>query len=123
MYLDEVETRLVMDQVSTSVVPSLAILGTDPARFRGSHGLAHLHSLMLYLAQLLINLGQCTLSYSKLQEDTFHPVKLVQIMFHISYGVRHVASVLCHHTEIDEPTDASVTMFERYHLSTLGLTQ
>jgi len=71
---------------------------------------------MLYLPQLLVNLGQCTLSYSKLQEDTFHPLKLVKIMFHRSYGVRRVASVLCHHTEVDERSDACESMFERYHL-------
>ena len=61
-------------------------------------------------------LGQCMLSYSKLQEDTFHLVKLVEIIFHISYGVRRVASVLRLHTEVDERPDASENMFERYHL-------
>ena len=116
MYPDKVEMRFAMDQVHGSLVVFFTIVVTDPAPFRGSHGLAHLCSLMLYLPLLLVNLGQCTLSYSKLQEDTFHPVKLVQIMFHISYGVRRVASVLCHHTEVDERYDASESMFERYHL-------
>jgi len=116
MYLDKGEMRFAMDQVHTSLVLCFAIVVTDPAPFRGSHGLAHLRSLMSYLPPLLVNLGQCTLSYSKLQEDTFHPVKLVQLMFHISYGVRRVALVLCHHTEVDERSDASESMFERYHL-------
>jgi len=89
---------------------------TDLAPFRGSHGLAHLRSLMSYLPPLLVDLGQYTLSYSKLHEDTFHPVKLVQIMFHTSYGVRRVAVVLCYHTEVEERSDASDTMFEGYHL-------
>jgi len=115
MYVDKVEVQLVMDQVHTSLVLFFAIAVTDPAPFRGSHGLAHLHSLILYLPPLLVNLGQCTLSYSKLQEDTFPPVKWVQIIFHINYGVRCVASVLCHHTEVDECSDASESMFERHH--------
>jgi len=116
MYLDKVEMRFAMDQVHTSLVLIFAIVVTDPAPFRGTHGLAHLRSVMSYLPPLLVNLGQCTLSYSKLQEDTFHPLKLVQIMFHICYGVRRVAPVLCHHTEVEERSDASESMFERYHL-------
>ena len=123
MYLDKVEMRFAMDQVHTSFVLFFAIVLTDLTPFRGSHGLAHLRFLMSDLAPLLVNLGLCTLSYWKLQEDTFHPVKLVQIMLHISYGVRGVAPVLCHHTEVDERSDASESMFERYHLSTLWLTQ
>jgi len=116
MYLDKVEMRLAMDQVHTLLVLFFAIVVTDLAPFRGSHGLADLRSLMSYLPPLLVNLGQYTLSYSKLQENTFHPVKLVQIMFHKSYGIKHMASVLCHHTEVDERSDASESMFERYHL-------
>jgi len=84
MYLDKVEMRFVRDQVHTSGVLFFAIVVTDLARLRGSHGLAHLRSLMSYLPLLLINLGQYTLSYSKLQDDTFHLVKLAQIMFPIS---------------------------------------
>ena len=87
MYLDKVEMRFVMDDVNTSLVLIFGIVVMDPAPFRESHGLAHPHSLMSYLPPLLVTLGQCPLSYSKLQEDTFHPVKLVQIMCHISYGV------------------------------------
>jgi len=116
MYLDKVEIQFAMNQVHTSLVLFFAIVVMDSAPFRGSHGLAHLRSLISYLPPLLVNLGQCTLSYSKLQEDTFHSVKLVQIMFHISYGVRRVASVLCHHTGVDEGSDASESMFERNHL-------
>ena len=109
-----------MDQVHTSLGLFFAIVVTDLAPFRGNHGLAHLRSLMSYLPPLLINRGQCTLSYSKLQKDTFHAVKLIQIMFHISFGVRRVASVVCHHTEVDERCDASESMFERYHLCDLS---
>jgi len=123
MYLDKVEMRFAMDQVYTSLVLFFAIVVTDPAPFRWSHGLAQLRSLMWNLPPLLVNLGQCTLSYTKLQEDTFHPVKLVQIMFHISYGFRLLAPVFCHHTEVDERSDASASIFERYHLLTLWLTQ
>jgi len=105
-----------MDQLHTSLVLFFAIVVTDPALFRGSHRLPHLRSLMSYLPPLLVNLGQYTLSYSKLQKDTFHPVKLGWIMFHISYGVRRVAAVLCHHTGVDEHSDASESSFETYHL-------
>ena len=116
MYLDKAEMRFAMDQVHTSLVLFFSVVVTDPAPFRGGHGLAHLRSLMSYLPPLLVNLGQCTLSYLKLQEDTFHLVQLVEIIFHISYGVRCVAWVLRHHTEVDERSDASKSMFERYHL-------
>ena len=116
MYLDKVEMRFAMDQVHPSPVVFFAIVVTDPAPFRGGYGLAHLRSLMSYLPPLLVNLGQCTLGYSTLQEDTFHLVKSVQIIFPISYGVRCMASVLCHHTEVDERSDASESMFERYYL-------
>jgi len=118
MYLDKVEMRFAIYQVYTLLVLFFAIVITDQAPYKGSYGLAHLRSLISYLPLLLINLGQCTVSYSKLQEDTFRPVKLVQIRFHISYGVRRVASVLYHHTEVDERSEASESMFkfERYHL-------
>jgi len=66
-----------------SLVLFFAIVVMDPAAFRGRHGLPHLRSLMSYLPPLFVNLGQCTLSYSKLEEDILHSVKLVQIMFHI----------------------------------------
>jgi len=105
-----------MDRVHTLLMIFLVIVVTDPAPFRGSHRLAHLRSLMSYLPPLLVNLGQCMLSYSKLKEDTFHPVKLVQIMFPISYGVRRLASILYHYTQVDECSHASETMFEMYHL-------
>jgi len=93
-----------------------AIVVTAPAPFSGSQGLAHLGYLMSYLPLLLVNLRQCTLSYSILQEDPFHPAKLVEIMFHISYAVRHVASLLCLHSEVDERSAASECMFQRMQL-------
>ena len=71
MYLDEVEMRFAMDQVHPSPVLFFAIVVMDPAPFGGGYGLAHLRSLMSYLPALLLNLAQCTLGYSKLQEDTF----------------------------------------------------
>jgi len=40
-------------------------------------------------------------------------MKLVQIIFHVGYRVRGVASVLFHHIEVDECADASESMFER----------
>jgi len=43
-------------------------------------------------------------------------MELVQILFHIGYGVRCVASVLCHHIEVNERPDASERTFERYCL-------
>ena len=116
MYLDKVETQFAMDQVHRSLALFCVILVTDRVSFRGSYWLPYLRFLMVCLPPLLINLGQCRLSYSQLQKDSFHPVKLVQIMFHISYGVRCLAWVSCHHTEVNERSCASATMFERYHL-------
>jgi len=77
MALDKVEMRFAMDQVYRLVVLLFTIIIMDPAPSRGSHGLAHLPSLMSYLSPLLVNLGKSTFSYSKLEEDTFYPVKLV----------------------------------------------
>ena len=116
MYLDKVEMRLAMNQVHRSLVLFFAVAFMDPVPFRGGHGLAELRSLMLYLLQLPINLGQCMLSYSELQEDTIHLVILIEIIFHIRYSVRRVFSVLCHHTEVDERPDGSGSVFERNHL-------
>ena len=65
MYFDKVEMRFAMGRVHTSLVLFFAMVITDPAPFTLSHGLAHLRSLMLYLPPLLVNLDQCTLSYSK----------------------------------------------------------
>src|ERR1700760_1540464 len=116
MYLDKVEMRFARNQVHTLLVLFFAVAFTDLALFRGGHGLAHLRSLMSYLPPLLVNFGQCALSYSKLQEDTFHLVQLLEIIFHISYCVRRLASVLRHHTEVDECHDTSESMFERHPL-------
>ena len=115
--------RFGMDRVHPSPVLFFAIVVMDPAPVRGGYGLAYLRFLMSYLSLLLVNLGQYTLGYSKLQEDTFHLVKSVQIIFHISYGVRRVASVLCHHSEVNEHSGASESMFERYYLWSLWLAQ
>jgi len=115
MYLDKVEMHFAMDQVHTSPMLLFAMIVTDPAPFRGSHGVAHLCSLIWYLPPLPVHLGKCMLSYSKLQEDTCHPMKLVQIMFLISYSVRCLASVLSYHSGVNERSDASDSMFERYH--------
>jgi len=48
-------------------------------------------------------------------------MELVQILFHIGYGVRCVASILCHHIEVNERPDASESKFERYCLGTSWL--
>ena len=40
-------------------------------------------------------------------------MKLVQIIFHVGYGVRRVASVLRHHIEVHQCPDASESTFER----------
>ena len=61
MYLDKVEIRFTMNQVLTSLVLFFGVAFTDPAPFRGGHGLAHMRSLMSYLPQLLVNLGQVSL--------------------------------------------------------------
>ena len=71
MYLDKVGMLFAMDQVHTSLVLLFAIVITDPAPFRGSHALAHLRSLMLYLPPLLVNLGQSTLTYSNSKKIPF----------------------------------------------------
>jgi len=115
MYLDKVEMCFTINQVDTSLELFCTIVFRDLRPGRARQRRADLHSLILYIPQWLINLGQCTLSYSKLLEDTFHLVKLVQIILHISYGVRHLASVLCHHTEDNVSLAASKSLFERYH--------
>jgi len=48
-------------------------------------------------------------------------MELVQIRFHIGYGVGCVASVLCHHIEVNERPDASESTFERHCLRTSWL--
>jgi len=48
-------------------------------------------------------------------------MELVQTPFHIGYGVSCVASVLCHHIEVNERSDASESTFERYCLRTSWL--
>jgi len=82
------------------------------------HSLPYQGSLTSDLLALLVNFGLCAFCHSKLQEDIFHHMKLVQIIFHVAYGVWGVASVLCHHIEVDERPDASESTFERYCLRT-----
>ena len=76
MYLNQVELRLVMDQVHTLWVLLFTSIVTDRAPSRGPHGLTPQSFLISYLPQLLVKLAQCTLSYSKLQEGTFDPAKI-----------------------------------------------
>jgi len=76
---------------------------------------------MLNLLSLLVDLGLCAFCHSELQEDVLHPMELVQILFHIGYGVRCVASVLCHYIEVNERPDAFESTFEMYCLRTSWL--
>ena len=48
-------------------------------------------------------------------------MKLVQIIFHVGYGVRRVGSVLRHHIEVDQCSDALESTFERDYLCTSRL--
>ena len=48
-------------------------------------------------------------------------MELVQILLQIGYGVRCVASVLCHHIEVNERPDESESTFEWYCLRTSWL--
>ena len=68
---------------------------------------------MSNLLSLLVDLGLCAFCHSELQEDVLHLMEPVQILFHIGYSVRCVASVLCHHIEVNECPDASDSTFER----------
>jgi len=112
-----------MAQVHRSLLLFIRVVVTEPVAFREGYELAHLGSLISYLLPFLVNIDLCTLSYSKLQEDTFHLEKLVEKIFHISYGVRHEASVLLNHTDVDEGSYVSESMFERYSLWNLSLAQ
>ena len=113
MPLDEVEMWFGINHVHTQFVLFVAIVITDPAPLGWGRSLPHQASLPSDLLSLLVNLGLCAFSHSKLQEDILHPMKLVQIIFHVCYGVRRVASVLCHHIEVDKCPDASESTFER----------
>jgi len=96
----------------------VAIVITNPATLGWGRSLPHQASLPSDLLSLLVNLGLYAFSHSKLQEDILHPIKLVQIIFHVCYGVRRVALVLCHHIEVDKCPDASESTFARNCLRT-----
>ena len=76
---------------------------------------------MSNLLLLLVDLGFCAFCHSELQEDVLHPMEQVQILFHIGYGVRCVASVLCHHIEVNERPDGCESMCERNWVRTSWL--
>ena len=113
MHLDEVAMCFAMNHVNTQFVGFVTIVITDRAPLRWAHLLPYQGSLMSDLLSLVVNFGLCAFCHLKLQEDIFHPMKLVQIIFHVGYGIRRVASVLCHHIEVDECPDASESTFER----------
>src|SRR5207302_7409531 len=113
MQLNKVEMRFTVDQVHTSVILFRMINVVDSAPFGGGNRLVHLRSLMSQLSLLLVNLGPCVFCYSVLQEDIFHLVKMVQILFHISQSLRCLASVLCHHIEVDQRPDIAESTFEQ----------
>jgi len=102
MHLDEGEMCFAMNGIHTLFVLFVTIVITDPALLGWGHSLPYQASLISDLLSLLVNFSLCAFSHSKLQEGIFYPMKLVQIIFHVGYGVRGVASVLCHHIEVDE---------------------
>jgi len=113
MHHDEVEMCFAMNHVHTQCVLFVTIVVTDLAPLGSGHSLPYQGSLTSDLLWLLVNFGLCAFCHSKLQEDIFHPMKLVRISFRIGYGVSGVASVLCHHIEVDECPDGSESTFER----------
>jgi len=121
MHLDEVEMSFSINYVHTQLGLLVAMVIMDPAPLGWGHSLPHQASLRSDLFSLLVNLGLCVFSHSKLQDDILHPMKLVQIIFHICYRVRRVTSVLCHHIEVDMCPDASNSTFERNCLRTSWL--
>jgi len=102
-----------MNHVHTLLVLFVMIVVADPAPLGWGHSLRYQGSLTWDLLFLLVNFDLCAFCHSKVQEDIFHAMKQVQIIFHIGYGVWGVASVLCHHIEVDECPDASESTFER----------
>jgi len=110
-----------MNHVHTQFILFVLIVVAHLAPLGWGHVLPYQGSLTSDLLSLLVNFGQCAFCHSKLQEDIFHPMKLVEIICHVGYGVWGVASVLCHHIEVDERPDASESTFERYCLRTSWL--
>jgi len=113
MPLDEVEMCFAMKHVHTPFVLFVTIVVTDSAPLGYCYSLCYQGSLTSDLLLLVINFGLCVFCHSKLPEDIFHLMKLVQIIFHVGYGVRGVASVLCHHIEINHCPDVFESTFER----------
>jgi len=60
---------------------------------------------------------------SKLQEDIFPLVKLVEISLHRDYGLRDMSSVLGHGNSVDRCPARVSRMSERYYLLAVGLAQ
>ena len=110
-----------MNHVHTQFILFVSIVIAHPAPLGWGHSLPYQGSLTSDLLSLLVKFGLCAFCHSKLQEDIFHPVKLVQIIFHVGYGVWSMASVLWHHIEVDERAEASESTFERYCLGTSWL--
>ena len=76
-----------MNHVHTQFVLFVTIVVTDAALLGWGLSLPNQGSLTSDLFSLLVNFGLCAFCHSKLQEDIFHPMKLVQIIFHVGYGV------------------------------------
>ena len=105
MHLNKVEMGFRMDHIHTEVILLIPIVLVAPAPLGRCHSQVALVSLMAWLLSLLVNLGPCSFRNSKLQEDIFHPVKLVKIFLHRGYRLGGVASVMCHHIEVDQCPD------------------
>jgi len=112
-----------MNQVYRQFVLFVTIIIRHPAPLAYGHSLSYQGSLTSNGLLLLVNLSLCALCNSKLQDNIFHPMKLLQIIFHVGYGVRGVASVLGYHIEVDGCPDASKTTFERNCLRPSSLAQ
>jgi len=100
-----------MNHVHTQFVRFVTIVVTDSTPLGWGHSLSYKGSLTWGLLALRVNFGLCTFCLSKLQEDIFHSMKQVQIIFHVGYAVRGVASVSRHHIEVDTCPDASKSQF------------
>jgi len=121
MHLNKVEMGFRMDHVHMEVVLLIAIVFEAPAPLGWYQSLGALGSLMLLLLLLLVTFGPCCFRNSKLHEDIFYPVKLVEIVLHIGHRLGGLASVLRHQIAVDQCLDTVQTMFERYYLPAVGL--
>ena len=91
MYFNKVEMAFCIDQVHTEVVLLITIVFKAPAPLGLCHLLVAQCSLVSKLLLLLVNLDPYLFRSSKLQEDIFHPMKLVKILLHIVYRLGGVA--------------------------------